>query len=329
MFRIQGHLADSNYSAVINISSHYANDVFAALKNSIFITTIHSVLPYEVDTMVCSDSPPRIIVVVSYSVKEFILRRHPFIREFKKIEVVTPMVSQEIRSLRIPRPKKQNHIKLIYVGRIEIFQKRVDRLCLIADRLQAAQVDFSLTIVGEGSFLAKLKTLVYQSPFRNRVFFKGFLNHQDVLQEIALSDVLILCSDTEGSPHVVIEAMSQCCVPIASKIEGSTSEMVSHGHNGFLVDQACPDSFCAFIEQLSINEEELNLMKVHAHKTFASRYSTDAVGATWIELISQQICCSDVTSGWPKRRSRFSDGRIGNFVSSVYKKIIGLLATRC
>lgn len=122
---------------------------------------------------------------------------------------------------------------LLYVG--PVFRlKRIDRLIKVSARL-STDFDLHVLIVGDGPERTSLEILAREMGLQDRVVFIGQVSHDEVPQFTAASDVFVLCSETEGLPKCVREAMS-CGVPIVASNVGGLPELVSNGETGYLAD---------------------------------------------------------------------------------------------
>ena len=76
-----------------------------------------------------------------------------------------------------------------------------------------------------GSYPQELKELAAQLGLSSHVLFTGALPPDQVQLWLSAADVFVLCSDREGCPNVVWEAMA-CGLPIASPRVGEVEYMV-------------------------------------------------------------------------------------------------------
>ena len=93
----------------------------------------------------------------------------------------------------------------------------------------------TLRVAGDGPERADLERRARSSGDAIRLL--GPLGHEDVLRELAHSDVLLSTSAYEGLPHAVIEALSMG-VPVVASAVGGTQEAVVDGMNGRLLPSA-------------------------------------------------------------------------------------------
>ena len=107
------------------------------------------------------------------------------------------------------RPEEPN---IVFLGRLQE-QKNpemlLDSFLLIKDRFP----EHRLLYYGEGELLSKLKTKVDKNMINDRVFFKGLTNN--VPEILSSACCFVLCSNYEGMPNALMEAMA-IGVPVIS-----------------------------------------------------------------------------------------------------------------
>jgi glycosyltransferase involved in cell wall biosynthesis len=87
-------------------------------------------------------------------------------------------------------------------------------------------------IVGEGPELPALTTLASELKLSDVCQFLGA--RSDVPTLLKHADMLVLCSDDEGLPNVILEAMA-AGLPVVSTPAGDAKSVVRDGSNGFVV----------------------------------------------------------------------------------------------
>lgn len=91
----------------------------------------------------------------------------------------------------------------------------------------------NIFVVGRGTDTEAFKRLARDTVGDNydKIRFMG--EQSDIISLLAMSSVFILCSNFEGLPISIIEAMS-VGLPIVASDVGGVSELVDHEENGFL-----------------------------------------------------------------------------------------------
>src|SRR5690606_15181165 len=100
-------------------------------------------------------------------------------------------------------------------------------------------------------------------------------------------DALVMPSRFEGCPMTLMEAMSQGCPAIVSRIAGVTDMIVTDGNDGLLF----PIGDCARaarqIDRLADDPQLHNRMAEAALEKVASTFDSDIVGRAYVDLLRQ------------------------------------------
>ena len=130
-----------------------------------------------------------------------------------------PLDESKCVVLQNPIPAPQNidltqsrEKRIVYVGRLDYWQKRVDRLLAVWELIHAKFPEWRLSIVGSGAELEALQNIVKNNNLP-RVEFLGFV--PDPTSIYATSEILCLTSTVEGCPMVLIEAQLCGCATMA------------------------------------------------------------------------------------------------------------------
>ena len=155
-------------------------------------------------------------------------------------------------------------------------EKRVE----LAISTIAATEDSQLFIAGDGPERDKLVKLANRvAP--NRVRFVG--NLHDVRPLLHASDALLLTSESEGVPGVLLEA-GLCGLPSVTRAVGYVSDVVSCGETGLIIDSADPAAFAAALEHVLADRRR---MGAAARARCLSRFDADVVAGEWSALIGR------------------------------------------
>jgi glycosyltransferase involved in cell wall biosynthesis len=118
-----------------------------------------------------------------------------------------------INPIRLPEDASINSVfTIIAVGRLDKI-KAFDRLI---NECSGLKFDFNLMIVGEGNERGNLENLAENLKIKDKVKFLGF--RLDIPQLMQKSDVVVVCSHSEGFSLVLIEAMFYSKMVISRRI---------------------------------------------------------------------------------------------------------------
>ena len=154
--------------------------------------------------------------------------------------------------------------------------------------------DATLVIAGDGEKRGELTALAQRCGCADRVKFLGRIDHDQLSSVYAAADVLVLASDREGWPNVLLEAMACGCPCVATNIWGS-GEVIRAPQAGKLVDERTASSIAAAIKDLLASPPERS-----ATRTYAEQHSwdetTDGMAAVFQRLIRQDKTAKTTTS---------------------------------
>ncbi len=148
----------------------------------------------------------------------------------------------------------KKNFNLVYVGRIS-HEKNVNILLESLKRALSKNSNITLTLIGKGPSLKKLKLLSKRLGISKNVAFLGQIDNEVLLKDGLLSyfDTFITASTTENQPMSMLEAMANG-LPIIGVNERGVPELVTHMKNGLLVVKDSPEAFAKSILHLTQNK---------------------------------------------------------------------------
>ena len=141
----------------------------------------------------------------------------------------------------------EQHV-ILFVGRIEQV-KRVDRLLDCMAYLKSSEVPFRLYLLGEGSLKKRFEDYVTEKRIQDLVTFVGYVASNELPSYYNMADVLVLPSEMEGVPMVLLEALA-CGTPVIASRVGGIPDLVSNRANGILLDEASPKALSTAIKEV-------------------------------------------------------------------------------
>ncbi len=181
-----------------------------------------------------------------------------------------------------------NKKRILYLGRIEHNQKGVLYLPEIFKRIYAEDTSVTLTIIGDGPDLFKLKKLIEIENFSHAVAFKGKLDQEQVEIELNNHGILLMPSFFEGHPISLLEAMSKGLVPVVSLIEGHTDIIVEHNHNGKLCKIGNVEDFAKQCSTLLKDKTVYDKLSEAAEYDVINKFSIQKMADSYLTLYQNQ-----------------------------------------
>lgn len=171
-------------------------------------------------------------------------------------------------------------LEIAYIGRLVQCQKRVLDLVPIVRELAGRSLPFAMHLIGSGEDAARLREALASAGVGQHVRWWGWLPPEDVSLCLKQFDALVLPSDFEGLPLVLLEAMAHGVVPVATRIASGNTELVRDGENGFLADVGDSSAFADRLEQLHRDPALLTRLR-HAAWSTSADYSVERMAAAY------------------------------------------------
>ncbi|MFW0776164.1 MAG: glycosyltransferase family 4 protein [Rickettsiales bacterium] len=105
----------------------------------------------------------------------------------------------------------------------------------------------------------------------------GRVTHDDFIQNLSKSDILIFPSRQEGCPMSVLEAMKFGVVPVVSNGRGAMRHIVTHGQDGFVCNfKSYEQNLSIIIRRLETDRSYFQSISTSAKRTCLTRFSIDS-----------------------------------------------------
>lgn len=146
----------------------------------------------------------------------------------------------------------------------------------------------TLVIVGDGPERERIETAVRIKGLSERVVFAG--HSPDVHNYYAIADILVLPSHSEGSPNVLLEAMS-AGLPVVATSVGGVPEIAISGTNALLVAPGDSQSFAQAM-RLVLTDGELaerlgQAAATHVKKNFSPETQARSLLQIYQRVVSE------------------------------------------
>lgn len=176
----------------------------------------------------------------------------------------------------VPSEREKTLTALARLSREKRYEDLINAFSIFNERISG----YTLQIYGEGPEKEKLQSLVESLNLQNSVIFNG--TKKDAIMSVANSSVYVLCSEYEGFPNSLLEAL-YCGVPsVSTDSSPAVKEMIDNNSNGIIVKTGDVNQIATAIERIVTNEELSNQLSNNAVSS-AQKYHIDNIGKKWIE----------------------------------------------
>ena len=195
-----------------------------AIRNNV----LDEVAPLRVFGKVCLILPRLIAANSSIGIENAVLLGRPR----SKLFLLPNVVDTDYFSPNYLTKIKDQCLQIVSIGRL-VSQKRFDRLLRIASICKEKNLNFLITVYGDGILKEEILKNVTNLHLEENVNILGSVG--DLRKVYQNADLLILTSDYEGTPNVILEAMA-CGIPVIATNVGGISDLVHHDKTGYLFD---------------------------------------------------------------------------------------------
>ena len=170
--------------------------------------------------------------------------------------------------------------RIIFVGRFN-HEKRIDRLITAFSMIANKYPDWHVDIFGEGNEKENLLRQIVEMELDERVVIHE--PTKAIFDEYKRSEILVLCSEHEASPLVLVEAMA-CGVPCVSlDCPNGPREIIQNGVTGLLAKDGDVKDLSEKIEWMITHKTERQMMGLKAREFAASR-RLSIIMSRWLDV---------------------------------------------
>ncbi len=195
-----------------------------------------------------------------------------------KITVIpNPVLNPEIEDADriLPSPS------IVSIGRLTK-QKRFDRLIGAFAEVYKKFPEWSLTIFGEGELRKELQAQVNQLNLSHKISLPGLTRTPCAVLKQA--EIFVLCSDYEGFPGGLAQAMSVGLAAVATDCKSGPAEIIENGVNGILVGTMDNFELVRAVSELVANPQLRQKLGADA-KSICGRYTLEQFIKQWKESV--------------------------------------------
>lgn len=175
--------------------------------------------------------------------------------------------------------------KIIHISCFEDKSKNIIGLLESLKIVEERGIDFQCTLIGDGMDFDMMKKKAEELQLINKVCFTGLLEGQKLADELASGDFLVLSSNYENMPVVILEALASG-LPVVSTNVGGIKEMIDET-KGILVEPRNKEALAEAI--IKMIETHKNYDANYLRNSVIEKYGYESVGR-FLDLIYNLQC---------------------------------------
>ncbi|MCI0416745.1 glycosyltransferase family 4 protein [bacterium] len=217
---------------------------------------------------------------------------HSFYGDRYRIQRIPRAVDTESLSPRQTREAVRESLKtpltapvLIFIGSLTP-EKRPDRFLRVFKEIHSTLPEAHAWMIGEGILRNELSSLAENLHLQSRVRFLSV--QAEVASLIHAADLLLLTSDTEGIPGVVLEAAALEIPSVSTNVGGVTDCIVDH-QTGRLADPENEKEMAACALELLQNPELRQTMGKHAKDFVLENFNLNKIADSYLKFYEELL----------------------------------------
>ncbi|AEM56823.1 glycosyl transferase family 1 [Haloarcula hispanica N601] len=186
---------------------------------------------------------------------------------------VYPMGARYVRTdeFRVQQPYADRDRVVGFLGRLDE-EKGIRELASVAAELPG---DVTFRFIGDGDLREWLETELASEIERGAVELTGWVDHDDVPDQLNDLSLLVLPSQpTEGLPTTILEALA-CGTPVLASPVSGVPDVVREGETGFLLDSREPAALRQTILDI-LDRDDLDSISENGRDRIDTEYSFEA-----------------------------------------------------
>ena len=248
------------------ISEHWSGYLTPKLKNRTFFQKIILNLITKNASFICP-----VTQNLADSMEHFGLKGNYF-----------PVPNVVDTKLFLPKKKEENEFTIIHISNM-VPLKNVPQMLQVAKKLEIEIGAFTWKFIGEkiDGFSSLIKDLQFKTA---NIHFINHIAHKELVKEIQNANVLVLFSDYESLPCVILEAFS-CGIPVISTDVGGIKEYFPHNF-GFLIEIGNKKEL---LEKIKQTQQQKLATSKEMHAYAKSNFSKEAIATIFSDLYNKAL----------------------------------------
>jgi glycosyltransferase involved in cell wall biosynthesis len=153
--------------------------------------------------------------------------------------VITREHSIDLNNFKIKRKYLSREFIVGYVGRFDE-EKGILNLLHAVPNVVTKKQNIRFLFIGDGSLRQTIEQYTFDNNLNSKVILPGWISHEKLPYYLNEMKLLVIPSDTEGLPNVLLEAMA-CGTPVLATPVGAIPDIIKEGDTGFLMGTNSPE----------------------------------------------------------------------------------------
>lgn len=134
-------------------------------------------------------------------------------------------------------------------------------------------------IIGDGFLQNELEQYIFDNDLSNRIILLGWMDHEFLPDYLNQMKLLVIPSDTEGLPNIMLEAMA-CGTPVLATPVGAIPDIIKDGETGFIMANNSPECIEENVRR-ALNSPDLGKIAENGRRFVEKKYVFEKTVEQW------------------------------------------------
>jgi len=163
------------------------------------------------------------------------------------------------KNFKIKKEYRSRECLIGYVGRFSEEKGILHLLDAVSDIVNK-KPDIKFLFIGDGALRNTIEQFILDNNLSDTIILPGWISHDELPDYLNQMRLLVIPSDTEGIPSVMLEAMV-CGTPVLATPVGGIPSFISDGETGFILENNSPQCITSTIIKILNDKKSVNVIR--------------------------------------------------------------------
>ena len=218
----------------------------------------------------------KIIVYSNRLIEDYDLKR------WNEKILISPRHIIDFDAFTVTTPLSNRPPLIAYIGRLSA-EKGILNFVQALPEILSDSHELRVLIIGDGTLKEKIVAFLQSEIYTNRVNLTGWISHADLPCYLNQLRLIVIPSDTEGLPNLMLEAMA-CGTPVLAMPVGAIPDVISDGKTGFIMKNNSPECISENVNK-ALNSPDLDKIAENGRRFVEDEFTSDRIVENWKILL--------------------------------------------
>ena len=165
-----------------------------------------------------------------------------------------------------------------YVGRFSE-EKGIIQFIQATKEIVKSNDGVQFLVIGDGNLRPSIIRSVQANNLNDIVALPGWISHEHLPDYLNQLKLLVIPSDTEGLPNIMLEAMA-CGTPVLATPVGAIPDVIIDGKTGFIMEKNTPECIADNVNR-ALNSSDLDQIAENGRMFVKENFKVEKVIQKW------------------------------------------------